>query len=53
MNRKQLIRLGAAGALLISAGAWAKPQMTTDMAHDVNFADYHTSRGPARIRRAA
>jgi hypothetical protein len=42
MNRKQLMILGAAGALLFSAGAWAEPQMTTDMAHDVNFANYHT-----------
>ena len=42
MNRKQLIMVGAAGALLLSAGAWAEPQMTTDMAHDVNFADYKT-----------
>ena len=42
MNRRHLIILGAAGALLLSAGAWAKPQLTTDMAHNVNFADYKT-----------
>jgi hypothetical protein len=42
MNRRQLIILGAAGAFLLSAGASAEPQMTTDMAHDVNFADYKT-----------
>jgi len=42
MNCKQLIIVGAAGALLLSAGAWAEPQLTTDMARDVNFADYKT-----------
>ena len=41
MHRKHLLILGA-GALLISAAAWAKPQLTTDAAHGVNFAAYKT-----------
>jgi hypothetical protein len=42
MLRKHLILLGAASALLFAAGAQAKPRMTTDSAHDVHFANYHS-----------
>jgi len=42
MQRKHLILFGAASALLFSAGAWAKPQLTTDKAHNVNFGGYNT-----------
>ena len=40
MHPKHLIVLGAAGALLCSTSAWAKPHLTTDQAHEVNFAGY-------------
>jgi hypothetical protein len=40
MQRKHLIMLGAATALLLSTAAMAKPQLTTDTAHGVNFANY-------------
>ena len=39
MQRKTLIMLAAAGALL-AAGADAKPRLTTDAAHDVQFGNY-------------
>jgi hypothetical protein len=42
MQRKHLILFGAASALLFSAGAQAKPHLTTDAAHGVNFANYKT-----------
>jgi hypothetical protein len=40
MQRKKFIILGAASALLFTAGAEAKPRMTVDAAHDVHFANY-------------
>jgi len=40
MQRKHLILFGAASALLFSAGVQAKPRLTTDMAHDVQFSNY-------------
>src|SRR6478672_2727861 len=40
MQRKHLIIF--ASTLFFTAGASAKPQLTTDMAHNVNFADYKT-----------
>ena len=40
MQLRHLILAGAASALLFSAGAGAKPHLTTDAAHDVNFANY-------------
>jgi hypothetical protein len=42
MQRKKLIMFGAASALLFAAGAQAKPRLTTDAAHDVHFANYHS-----------
>ena len=42
MQRKHLILVRAASALLFSASAQSKPRMTTDMAHDVNFANYNS-----------
>jgi hypothetical protein len=42
MLRKHLILLGAASALLLSAGAQAKPRLTTDVNHQVHFANYHS-----------
>ena len=40
MQRKTLLMLGVAGALVWSAGAQAKPRITVDAAHDVHFANY-------------
>ena len=40
MHHRHLILAGAASALLFSAGAQAKSRLTTDMAHDVHFANY-------------
>ena len=42
MHRRNLIMLGLAGALALSTGASAKPQLKTDAAEGVNFADYKT-----------
>jgi len=42
MHRKHLIMTAATAALFFTAGVSAKPQLTTDMAHNVNFADYKT-----------
>jgi len=42
MQRKHLILFGAASALLFSAGVQAKPRLTTDMAHDVQFSNYNS-----------
>ena len=42
MQRKKLIMFAAASALLFAAGAQAKPRLTTDAAHDVHFANYHS-----------
>jgi len=42
MHRKHLIMLGLAGAIALSTGASAKPQLKTDAAEGVNFADYTT-----------
>jgi hypothetical protein len=42
MLRKRLIILGLAGALVLSTGAQAKPQLTTDAANGVNFSNYKT-----------
>jgi hypothetical protein len=42
MHRKHMILIAATSAFLFSGGVWAKPQLTTDMAHDVNFANYKT-----------
>jgi hypothetical protein len=42
MHRKLLISLSVAGALVFTAGAQAKPRLTTDAAHDVHFANYST-----------
>lgn len=42
MHRKHLIMLGLAGAIALSAGASAKPELKTDMADGVNFANYKT-----------
>ena len=41
MHRKHLM-LGLAGAIVLSAGASAKPQLKTDMAQGVNFANYNS-----------
>lgn len=40
MHRKHLIMLGLAGAIALSTGVSAKPQLKTDVAHGVNFANY-------------
>ena len=40
--RKHLLILGAASVLALASGTWAKPQLTTDMAHGINFAEYKT-----------
>ena len=40
MHPKHLIMLGLAGAIALSTGASAKPQLKTDVAHGVNFANY-------------
>ena len=42
MHRNHLIITAAAAALFLAPAGWAKPQLTTDMAHDVNFANYKT-----------
>jgi hypothetical protein len=42
MHSKHLIITAATAALFFTVGASAKPQLTTDMAHNVNFADYKT-----------
>jgi DNA-directed RNA polymerase beta subunit len=42
MHRNHLIITAAAAAFVFAPGASAKPQLTTDMAHNVNFADYKT-----------
>ena len=42
MKHRHLILAGAATALLFSAGAQAKSRLTTDVAHDVHFANYHS-----------
>lgn len=40
MHRNQLAMIALAGALVFSTGALAKPQVTTNVADGVNFADY-------------
>ena len=42
MHRKHLVLVATTSALLFSGSVFAKPQLTTDMAHDVNFANYKT-----------
>jgi len=42
MHRKHLVLVATTSALLFSGSVFAKPQLTTDMAHNVNFADYKT-----------
>ena len=42
MHRRHLVITAATAALFLAPAVWAKPQLTTDMAHNVNFADYKT-----------
>jgi len=42
MQRNRLIITAAAAAFFFAPAVSAKPQLTTDMAHNVNFADYKT-----------
>ena len=42
MHRNHLIITAAAAALFLAPAVWAKPQLTKDMAHNVNFANYKT-----------